>query len=45
MLSDKKIGFIGGGQMGEAIFSGIVASGEVKAADVHVTDISAGRLE
>ena len=45
MLSDKKIGFIGGGQMGEAIFSGIVASGEVKAADVHVTDISAGRVQ
>ena len=45
MISEKVIGFIGGGQMGEAIFSGIVASGKVKAADVHVTDINEGRLE
>ena len=45
MISGKKIGFIGGGQMGEAIFSGILASGQVAAGDVLITDISAPRLE
>ena len=45
MISGKKIGFIGGGQMCEAIFSGMVASGQVAAGDVLITDISAPRLE
>ena len=45
MISEKTIGFIGGGMMGEAIFSGIVASGKVKAADIHVTDLNGARLD
>ena len=45
MISGKKIGFIGGGQMGEAIFSGILASGQVAPGDVAVTDVNAARLE
>ena len=45
MIEQKRIGFIGGGQMCEAIFSGMVASGQVAAGDVLITDISAPRLE
>ena len=44
MISEKKIGFIGGGQMGEAIFGGIVASGAVKPENIILTDISEERL-
>ena len=44
MLKDKKIGFIGGGQMGQAIFRGLIASGGVRAADITVTDVDAQKL-
>ena len=44
MLKDKKIGFIGGGQMGQAIFRGLIASGGVRAADITVTVVDAQKL-
>ena len=45
MISEKTIGFIGGGQMCEAIFSGAVASGVVKPENICITDVSAPRLD
>lgn len=44
MISEKKIGFIGGGQMGGAIYSGMIASGKVKGEHVLVADPHADRL-
>ncbi len=44
MLKGKKIGFIGGGQMCEAIFSGAIAAGAVAPADIVVVDILPERL-
>jgi len=41
----KKIGFIGGGRMAEAIFSGLIASGATSASNIFVIDISKPRLE
>lgn len=43
-LSEKTIGFIGGGQMAEAIFGGLIAEGAVKPEAVTVTDVSSARL-
>ncbi len=40
-----KIGFIGAGNMAEALVRGIINSGKVKSRDVFVTDISAKRTE
>lgn len=44
MLENKRIGFIGGGQMCEAILRGALDSGKVKPASLHVTDVSEERL-
>ena len=44
-LENKKIGFIGGGRMVEAIFSGMLASGLIKKENVYVADISDSRLD
>lgn len=44
MISEKKIGFIGGGQMGGAIYSGMIASGKVKGENVLVADPHPDRL-
>ena len=44
-LQGKKIGFIGAGQMAEAIFGGNISSGRLNPADITVTDISPARLE
>ena len=44
MFQDKKIGFIGGGAMAEAIIGGILESSLVKADEVRVYDISTTRL-
>lgn len=39
LVAGKKIGFIGGGRMGEAIFSGIMSAGLVPPEDMYVADI------
>ena len=44
MFQNKKIGFIGGGAMAEAIIGGILETGLVKREQVRVYDISAARL-
>ncbi|HHL40799.1 MAG TPA: pyrroline-5-carboxylate reductase [Deltaproteobacteria bacterium] len=43
MLTDRKIGFIGVGNMGEALVKGLVASGRVEPSQVYVCDSSARR--
>jgi len=43
-LSEQNIGFIGGGQMAEAIFGGLIASGVVQASRITVCDVSEQRL-
>ena len=45
MALDKKIAFLGGGNMAEALVKGILAAGAAKAGQVFMTDISADRLE
>jgi len=40
-----KIGFIGGGNMAEALVTGLITSGAVKNADIMVSDALAKRLE
>ncbi|MGD9560375.1 MAG: pyrroline-5-carboxylate reductase [Oscillospiraceae bacterium] len=45
MLKERSIGFIGGGQMAEAILSGALKAGVLTPAQVLVTDISQERLE
>lgn len=45
MASFGKLGFIGGGRMGEAIIQGILKSGIIAAADILVTDPLAQRRE
>lgn len=44
MFQDKKIGFIGGGAMAEAIIGGMLEAGLVKNEQVSVYDISKARL-
>lgn len=44
-LGTSHIGFLGGGAMAEAIFRGLVGSGAVDAANIHVLDIFAPRRE
>jgi len=41
---DKKIAFIGAGNMAEAMVKGLVTSGAVKEKDITVSDVSAHRL-
>lgn len=41
----KRLGFIGGGNMGGAILRGVLADGYVKATDVAVCDVSRRKLE
>jgi pyrroline-5-carboxylate reductase len=45
MLKGGKVGFIGGGKMGEALAGGIVTRGLVPASQVMVADIAKERLE
>lgn len=43
MPASKKIAFIGGGQMAEAMVAGLLASGVVEAPHLYVSDVSAER--
>ncbi len=45
LIGDKKIGFLGGGRMAEAIFSGMITSKLVKPEQVYVTDVLDDRLD
>ncbi len=45
MALDKKIAFLGGGNMAEALIKGMIAAGTAKPDGLLVTDISADRLE
>lgn len=45
MLREKKIGFIGGGNMGEALISGLVLSKAAKPENIICSDIAEDRLE
>ncbi len=44
-LRNKKIGFIGGGAMGEAIIAGLLKAGSCDAGAIMVSDASPARLE
>lgn len=44
-LSNKRIGFIGAGQMAEALALGFVNKGSVKASNIYATDINESRKE
>lgn len=44
-LTGEKIGFIGGGRMGEGIFSGILKAGLIPPEDLYVADIVDQRLQ
>src|SRR3989339_2002136 len=41
----SKIGFIGAGNMAEALIRGIISSGLVKPSDILISDVRAERLE
>ena len=45
MLKEKKIGFIGCGNMGEALVSGLVLSGAAKPENIICSDIAEDLLE
>lgn len=45
MLNDKRIGFIGGGTMAEALVRGMVAVGLVDASSIYITDVSEKRCK
>lgn len=44
MLKGRRIGFLGAGNMAEAIIHGLIESGRVKAAEVIASDKNVGRL-
>jgi pyrroline-5-carboxylate reductase len=44
-LSEKKIGFIGSGNMGEALISGLITSGIARAENIMCSDIAEDRLK
>ena len=45
MVLDKTVGFIGAGQMAEALARGFIDKGVITAANVHATDIAKARRE
>ena len=45
MITDKTVGFIGGGNMGEALIRGLLISGRLGASQLQVSDISSDRLK
>jgi pyrroline-5-carboxylate reductase len=44
MLTEKKIAFLGGGNMAEALIKGLLSAGTTKPDHILVTDVSADRL-
>jgi len=44
MLRDKKIAFLGGGNMAEALIKGLIAGGAARPEHILVSDVSADRL-
>jgi len=44
MVGSKKIGLIGGGNMGEALIKGLLQSGHFETSQITVSDISRDRL-
>jgi pyrroline-5-carboxylate reductase len=44
-VKGKKVGFLGGGNMGEALIRGLVKTGLIPPADLFVTDVRLARLE
>ncbi|HEY6011700.1 MAG TPA: NAD(P)-binding domain-containing protein, partial [Nitrospirota bacterium] len=44
MSFDKKIAFLGGGNMAEALIKGLIAAGTAKPEQILVADVSADRL-
>ena len=44
MMTNKKIAFIGGGNMAEALIKGLIAAGTAKPDHILVTDVSVDRL-
>jgi len=45
MLENVRLGFIGGGNMGEALVKGLVATGKVPAERMEVYDVSVARMD
>jgi pyrroline-5-carboxylate reductase len=45
MLSDKEVGFVGGGNMGEALIRGLLVSTIMEPSQIRVSDINQERLE
>jgi pyrroline-5-carboxylate reductase len=45
MLEDAHVGFIGGGNMGEALIKGLIATSLLKAEQIHVLDVSSARMQ
>jgi len=45
MLNSKKIGFLGSGNMGEALISGIISSGAAPAENIICSDVREDRLQ
>jgi pyrroline-5-carboxylate reductase len=44
-IKDKKVGFLGAGNMGEAIIKGLLQTGLVPASSIAATDVRADRLQ
>ncbi|HEY7870731.1 MAG TPA: pyrroline-5-carboxylate reductase [Methylomirabilota bacterium] len=44
-IKDKKVGFLGAGNMGEALIKGLLQTGLVPAASIAATDVRADRLQ
>jgi len=44
-IKDKKVGFLGSGNMGEAIIKGLLQTGLVPASSIAATDARADRLD
>jgi pyrroline-5-carboxylate reductase len=45
MFNDLTIGFLGGGNMGEAMIKGLIGASLFKAGQIHVFDVSVPRME